>query len=156
MINIAIITISDTREEESDITGKKLVELFDNDKFFIDYYKIIKDEKSLIKRELLHCVDNLNLDIIITNGGTGFGSRDVTPEATKEVIEKEIPGLAELMRYEGSKKTKKAYLSRTVTGIRKKSIIINLPGSPKGATESLEAIIDLLSHSVAMINDAGH
>ncbi|HTS70402.1 MAG TPA: MogA/MoaB family molybdenum cofactor biosynthesis protein, partial [Terriglobia bacterium] len=100
---------------------------------------------------LLDLTDGDDCDVVVTSGGTGVSPRDVTPEATRTVIEKEIPGLAELMRAEGFKKTRRAVLSRGVVGVRKGKLIVNLPGSPRGARESLEFIVDLLPHIVDLI-----
>lgn len=155
MIKVAIITISDTRSKENDITGKKLLEMFDSEIYEIYDYRLIMDDIAQISDNLID-ISSTDVQLILTNGGTGFGSRDVTPEATKMICEKEVPGLSELMRYEGGKNTNKSYLSRGISGIRNQTLIINLPGSPKGATESLQAILPLLEHAVAMLNDAGH
>jgi molybdenum cofactor synthesis domain-containing protein len=119
-------------------------------------YDIVPDEKARIEEKLLHYCDTLKVKVVFTTGGTGFGGRDVTPEATGQVIEKVIPGLGELMRSEGLKKTKKAALSRGICGIRKGTIIINLPGSPKAVKESLDAVLDLIPHAVEMLEGGGH
>ena len=119
--------------------------------FQFDYYEIIPDEKDVIIEKLIYASDELGLDIIFTSGGTGFSSRDVTPEATLEVIEKLTPGIPEAIRYYGLQKTPKAMLSRAVAGIRGKTLIINLPGSVKGVRESIEAILPALSHGLDII-----
>jgi len=100
---------------------------------------------------LIKAVDKLHLDLILTTGGTGLGKRDVTPEATLAIIEKEIPGINEIIRSESFKKTNRAILSRGVAGIRKESLIINLPGSPKGVRESLEIILNALPHGIEIL-----
>lgn len=118
--------------------------------------EVLADDFGAIEALLRRTADANIVDLILTTGGTGFGPRDITPEATTEVAEKLVPGLAELMRAEGLKKTKMAVLSRAVVAIRKNSIIINLPGSPKGAVESLDAIADLLPHAIRVIHGAKH
>jgi molybdenum cofactor synthesis domain-containing protein len=154
MFKVAILTISDrsSRGEREDVSGeiiKKIVK--EKLGFEIIVYEIIPDEKEIIKEKLLNFSENLKVDLVLTTGGTGFSERDVTPEATKEIIEKEAPGIAEVIRMEGLKKTKRAMLSRGVSGIRKKTLIINLPGSPKGVEESLDAIIPALFHGLEIL-----
>jgi len=114
-------------------------------------YEVLPDDFGLIKNKLIDYADKLKADIILTTGGTGFSPRDITPEATKEVIDREVPGIPEAMRIEGLKKTDRAMLSRAVAGIRGSTLIINLPGSKNGAKESLEAILPVLSHAVDII-----
>lgn len=154
MYNVAIVTLSDKGYEgkREDITGKKLEEFVESKGLYkvVDYI-LIKDDKEMLKENLINLCDNKLVDLVITNGGTGFSKRDITPEGTKDVIEREIPGLGEYMRMESSKITKKAILSRGVCGIRKNSIIINLPGSPKGAIENLGFIIDVLDHGIEIL-----
>lgn len=118
--------------------------------------ELIADDFTALQTLLRRTADANTADVIFTTGGTGFGPRDVTPEATNEVAERLAPGLAELMRAEGLKKTKLAVLSRGVAAIRGKSIIINLPGSPKGAVESLDAIAELLPHAIKVLHGARH
>jgi molybdenum cofactor synthesis domain-containing protein len=158
IINIAVLTSSDrcSRGEATDESGKLISEMVKTIGGRTAAYDVVPDEIAAIKEKLLHYCDNLKVNLIITTGGTGFGGRDVTPEATGQVIEKVIPGLSELMRAEGLKKTKKAALSRGICGIRKGTIIINLPGSPKAVRESLEAILDLIPHSLEMLVGGRH
>ncbi|KPL24522.1 MAG: hypothetical protein AMJ75_03515 [Phycisphaerae bacterium SM1_79] len=158
MIKVAILTVSDScfQQKREDISGQTIKDLLADDKFEICEYKIVADEHQNIKEALLYFSDELKADIALTTGGTGFGPRDVTPEATIEVCQKMVPGLAEAMRLAGLKKTKKAILSRSVAAIRGNTLIINLPGSPKGVKESLEAILDVLPHAVDMMHGAGH
>lgn len=118
--------------------------------------EVIADDLTAIQTLLRRTADASSADLILTTGGTGFGPRDVTPEATIAVAERLAPGLAELMRGEGLKKTKLAVLSRGVTAIRGTSIIINLPGSPTGAVESLDAIAELLPHAIRVLHGARH
>lgn len=156
MIKVAILTISDTRKKEQDLSGKAISDLLSKDVFQVCEYDVVRDEKDKIKDKLVHYADVLRLELVLTNGGTGFGPRDVTPEATKDVLEKEIPGIPELIRMEGLKKTDRSILSRAVAGIRKNTIIVNLPGSPKGAAESLSCILEVLPHAIQMLKGAGH
>lgn len=153
MIKVGVLTISDkgaqgVRKDESGPLIEKIVRKITGE---VKYYKIIPDEKEVIQQELKKMVDELNLDLVFTTGGTGLGERDVTPEATCSVIEKEIPGISEIIRVESFKNTKRSILSRAVTGLRKKSIIINLPGSPKGVSEALEIILPSLPHALEII-----
>lgn len=114
-------------------------------------YKIIPDERVKIKEELKILTDNNKADLILTTGGTGFAERDITPEATAEVIEKEVPGIPEKMRMDTVKITPRAALSRAKAGIRGKTLIVNLPGSPKAVKECLESIIDILPHGIDIL-----
>jgi len=153
MIKIGILTISDkgSRGEREDLSGKVIKEVVKRINGEVRYYKIIPDEKNIIQEELIKAVDKLHLDLILTTGGTGLGKRDVTPEATLAIIEKEVPGISEIIRSESFKKTNRAILSRGVAGIRKESLIINLPGSPKGVRESLEIVLEALPHGIEIL-----
>ena len=153
MIKVGILTISDkgSRGEREDLSGKTIKGIIAKIGGVVEYYKIIPDEKEMIKEELIKTVDKLHLDLILTTGGTGLAKRDVTPDATLEVIEKEVSGISEIIRSESFKKTNRAILSRAVTGIRKESLIINLPGSPKGVRESLEIILEALPHGIEIL-----
>jgi molybdopterin adenylyltransferase len=158
MIKVAILTISDScsQRKREDVSGETIKNILPADKFEICEYKIVADEREAIKKELIHFADQLKAGIVLTTGGTGLGPRDVTPEATADVCQKMVPGLSEIMRSEGLKKTKNAILSRGAAGIRENTLIINLPGSPKGVKESLEVILDVLPHAVEMMRGAGH
>ena len=158
MIKVAILTVSDScsQRKREDVSGQTIKNVLPNDKFEICEYKIVADEIEDIKKELIHFADQLKTDIVLTTGGTGLGPRDVTPEATADVCQKIVPGLAEAMRSEGLKKTKNAMLSRGVAGIRGNTLIINLPGSPKAVKESLQIILDVLPHAVDMMRGGGH
>jgi molybdopterin adenylyltransferase len=156
MIKVAIITISDTRSVKTDLSGEAIRGLLDKNNYEICETCIVKDEKEQIKAKIIECADTLKADLILTTGGTGIGPRDVTPEATREAIEKEVLGIAELMRAKGYEKAKTAVISRGVAGIRKGTLIINLPGSPKGARESLEFVLDIIGHAVEMMRGGGH
>lgn len=116
------------------------------------FYSVVPDEKSEIEKVLVELSDEKGADIIFTTGGTGFAPRDITPEATKAVIEKEVPGISEAIRYESLKITKNAMLSRAVSGIRGKTLIINLPGSPKAVKESLLVVLTVLPHAVETLS----
>ena len=153
MIKIGILTISDkgSRGEREDLSGKVIKEVIRKINGEVKYYQIIPDEKDIIQAELIKAVDKLHLDLILTTGGTGLGKRDVTPEATLAIIEKEVLGISEIIRNESFKKTNRAILSRGVAGIRKESLIINLPGSPKGVRESLEIVLEALPHGIEIL-----
>ena len=153
MIKVGILTISDkgSKEEREDLSGKVIEEVVKKINGEVKYYQIIPDEKDIIQEELIKAVDELHLDLILTTGGTGLAKRDVTPDATLEVIEKEVSGISEIIRSESFKKTNRAILSRGVAGIRKESLIINLPGSPKGVRESLEIVLETLPHGIEIL-----
>jgi len=153
MINAGILTISDkgSQGKREDISGIEIQKMIQGLPAKIAAYEIIPDEKEIIKEKLIDYADKKGFDLIITTGGTGVSPRDVTPDATLEVIEKEIPGMAEAMRQESLKKTPHAMISRAVTGIRKHSLIINLPGSPRGARENLAVILPALPHALSKI-----
>lgn len=157
MIKTAILTISDTRNKDTDTSGKAIQEILRNKEIFkISTYEIVTDDRKKIKERLIYYSDVLKVDLILTTGGTGLGLRDVTPEATLGVIEKAVPGIPELIRNAGYKKTKTAVLSRGAAGIRKGTLIINLPGSPKGVQESLSFILEIIPHSIDMLKGKGH
>lgn len=154
MYKVAIVTISDKgfKKEREDITGIELKKLVNNYKDYeVVLETIIPDEKFIIVNKLKEISDLEDVDLILTNGGTGFSERDVTPEATLSIIEKEARGIAEYMRMQSMNITKRAMLSRGVCGIRNKTIILNLPGSPKGACENLEFVIDTLVHGLDIL-----
>ncbi|MDR3593654.1 MogA/MoaB family molybdenum cofactor biosynthesis protein [Clostridium sp.] len=153
MIRTAILTISDkgSRGERIDDTGPAIRCKLDNTEYSISFYKIVPDEKQEIERELIYLCDELKVDLILTNGGTGFSQRDVTPEATQNIIERYVPGIGETMRMKSLEITPKAILSRGIAGIRGKTLIINLPGSPKGAVENLEFVLSAIPHGIAIL-----
>lgn len=151
MIRAAILTLSDkgSRGERDDLAAPLIREMIEAIGAVVEYYEVIADEKSLIKEKLIdYCT---KVDFVLTTGGTGLSPRDVTPEATLEVIDKEVPGIAEAMRSAGLQKTKRAMLSRAVAGVRGSTLIVNLPGSPKAVKEGLEAIMDVVPHAVEKI-----
>lgn len=148
-----ILVLSDlaTRGEREDRSGPALRELLESHGWQVTALEILPDELDQIRDRLIAWTESEDCDAIFTSGGTGLGPRDVTPEATRSIIETEVPGLAELMRSEGSKSTAMATLSRAVAGVRKRKLIVNLPGSPRGARESLESIIEILPHAIDQI-----
>jgi len=153
-IKIAIITVSDrsSRGERSDLSGPELKKWSDKMNFTISDELIIPDEIDIIKKSLIELC-NKNIDLILTTGGTGFAPRDVTPEATRAVIDREAPGFAEVMRMRSLEITPNAMLSRAVSGIRKSTLIINLPGSPKGARENIEFIEIAIPHALKLLRN---
>lgn len=158
MVTVAILTVSDScsQGKREDVSGQTIKDTLGTDEFEICEYKITADEQDDIKKELIHFADEVKADIVFTTGGTGLGPRDVTPEATAAVCQRMVPGLAEVMRLEGLKKTKNAILSRGIAGVRGNTLIINLPGSPKGVRESLEVILEVLPHAKDMLLGRGH
>lgn len=157
MIRTGILTISDkgSKGERVDGTGPAIKEALDQNIYTIEYYKIIPDEMDLICQELIYMCDELNLDLILTNGGTGFSKRDVTPEATMKVVKRQTPGIPEAMRQKSLEITPKAMLSRAAAGIRDNTLIINLPGSPKGAVENLNFVLPALPHGIEILQGIG-
>ena len=158
MYKVAVLTVSDKcfKKEREDKSGKIVMELLKKHHFEVIKYEVIPDEPSMIKERLVEYCDNIEIDLVLTTGGTGFAPRDFTPEATKEVIEREVPGIPEAMRAECLKFSPRAMLSRSIAGIRGRTLIVNLPGSPKGAKESLEVILDVLAHGLDMIAGKEH
>lgn len=151
MITVAVLTMSDkgSKGEREDLSGPLIHDMLKSINAEIKYYEILPDEKELIKKKLIEYSGKV--DLIFTTGGTGLSPRDVTPEATLEVIDRQIPGIAEAMRAEGLKKTSRAMLSRAVAGMKGKSLIVNLPGSPKAVKENLAVILDIIPHAIEKI-----
>jgi molybdenum cofactor synthesis domain-containing protein len=158
MIRVAILTVSDSCAEgrRQDASGPAIREILLAAGYVIGGERIVPDDRDAIARELTRLAEEGGQDLVFTTGGTGLGPRDVTPEATESVCDRLVPGLGELMRAEGRKKTRNAVLSRGTAGIRGKMLIINLPGSPKAVRECLEAILDVLPHAVEMMHGGGH
>ena len=157
MYTAAVITISDKgyRGEREDTSGPNLVRILQEKDFSVTYTAIIPDEREQIKAELCKCADELGIALVLTTGGTGFSPRDITPEATMEVVERPTPGIPEAMRAESMKITPKGCLSRSAAGIRKRSLIINLPGSKKASQENILAVIDPVAHGLDMLYSEG-
>jgi molybdenum cofactor synthesis domain-containing protein len=155
IIRFGILTLSDrsSRGERADASGPALVSLIQAEGWSVVKQDLLPDEESAIREVLISWADSSEVDVILTTGGTGFSPRDVTPEATRAVIDREAPGLAEAMRAASLSVTPHAMLSRIVTGIRKKALIINLPGSPKGAVENLQVVIPVLPHAVQLLHE---
>ena len=152
MFNIGIITASDkgSRGEREDVSGRTIATMLAG-LGEVKHYVIVPDEREALSREIVNMVDKLAVDLILTTGGTGLGPRDVTPEATLAVIDRQVPGIPEAMRAKSLEVTSRAMLSRAVAGIRGRTLIINLPGSPKGVKECLEVVLPALEHGLAIM-----
>jgi molybdopterin adenylyltransferase len=157
-MRVAILTISDSvsRGTHKDASGPNLRERCAQLGWEVVSEEVLPDEPKEIRDRLISLVDGGTTELILTTGGTGIGPRDSTPEATTEACQKLLPGIAELMREEGRKKTPRAVLSRAVAGVRGRVLIVNLPGSPRGAIESLDAVADLLPHALQVLGGARH
>jgi len=157
-MRVAVVSISDSVSsgKSEDRSGPAVVTRCKELGWQIVSSHVLPDDRATIENLLKKTADANDADIILTTGGTGVGPRDVTPEATLAVAERIIPGFGEHMRTEGAKKTPRAILSRAVAGIRATTIIINLPGSPRGAVESLDAIAEFLPHAVSILHGARH
>ena len=153
----AVITISDkgARGERVDTSGPAICAILESKGWNVAYTNIVPDEKEQIKGELIKCADDLNIGLVLTTGGTGFSPRDITPEATLEVVERRTPGIPEAMRAESLRITPKGCLSRSEAGIRGRTLILNLPGSEKAAKENLMAVIDAVDHGLEMLHGSG-
>ena len=151
MIQAAILTLSDkgSRGEREDQSGEVIRTMLAGIDATITAYEVIPDEQDLITKKLFEFAEKA--DLIITTGGTGVGPRDVTPEATRAVIEKELPGFAEAMRQEGLRHTPSAKGSRAIAGIYRQPLIINLPGSPRGVAENLAVVLPVIPHTIALM-----
>jgi molybdenum cofactor synthesis domain-containing protein len=152
-----VITASDkaSRGEREDASGAKVELMLKEAGYEVIGRTILPDERQLLAEALRKFCDGGRIDLIVTTGGTGFSPRDFTPEATLDVSERQVPGLAELMRAEGLKKTPRAMLSRGTAVIRGRTLIINLPGSPKGVAENLAAVLPILEHGLEVLTDRG-
>ena len=153
MYTVGIITSSDkgAKNERVDKSGEAIMEIVEKYNMKVEKYVILPDEKELLSAEMKNMSDILKLNLILTTGGTGFSARDITPEATGDVIEREVPGIPEAIRHYSINITKRAMLSRAVAGIRKGTLIVNLPGSEKAVRESLEYCIEAIIHGIEIL-----
>ncbi|MEQ1765714.1 MAG: MogA/MoaB family molybdenum cofactor biosynthesis protein [Pyrinomonadaceae bacterium] len=151
-ISAAVVTASDSRTIDDDISGSRLKGLLLERGAVVVHHSVVSDDLNAIKNELLSLTDRSDINLVLSTGGTGLGPRDNTPEATLSVIEREVPGIAEAMRSATSSQTPTAILSRGVAGTRNRTLIINLPGSPKGVEECFEVIAPVLDHAVRMVS----
>ena len=158
MKRVAIITSSDSgyRGEREDMSGKVIREIVEANGYQVVHMEILPDEQQMLSDALMKIADQNTAELILTTGGTGFSPRDCMPEATKAIIEREVPGIPEAMRAYSSQYTKRAMLSRAAAGIRRSTLIINLPGSPKAVRECLEFIISELMHGIEILTDQAH
>ncbi|WP_437629407.1 MogA/MoaB family molybdenum cofactor biosynthesis protein [Clostridium paraputrificum] len=155
MYTVAIVTSSDkgSKGEREDKSGAVIREIVEKSGFQVKRYVILQDEKELLKEEFIYLADELGVNLVLSTGGTGFSPRDITPEATKEIVERETPGISEAIRMFSLNITKRAMLSRAVSGIRKKTLIVNLPGSPKACKEALDFVLEDIKHGIDILNE---
>ena len=153
----AVITISDKgyRGERADTSGPAVRGMLEDAGFEVVYTSILPDERAQISAELIRCADEMHIPLVLTTGGTGFSQRDVTPEATLDVVERETRGIPEAMRWASLQITPRGCLSRSAAGIRGKTLIVNLPGSEKAAKENLAAVIEPIGHGMDMLFSEG-
>lgn len=159
MKRVAIITSSDTgyRGEREDLSGPAIREIVEKNGYKVVSMDILPDDRAILSKKMAEIADNNTAELILTTGGTGFSPRDIMPEATEDIIDRRVPGIPEAMRAYSMTITKRAMLSRATAGIRKKTLIVNLPGNPKAVKESLEYIIDPLAHGIEiMTGEAGN
>lgn len=157
-MRVAVVTVSDSvaRGERQDGSGPALSERCRALGWQVLSYEALSDDREALQKRLASLADLDSVDVVLTTGGTGIGPRDTTPEATAAVCQKLLPGLGELMREKGSQKNPRAVLSRAVAGVCKNALIVNLPGSPRGAVESLDAVAELLPHALEVLRGASH
>jgi len=157
-IKTAVLVFSDsiTKSKKEDKSGKTIIKKLENEQVKVVEYKIFPDDTDIIKKEIIRLSDKEKFDLILTTGGTGIGPRDNTVEATKDVIEREVPGISEAIRIYGYSRTPYAMLSRGISGVRGKTIIINLPGSSTGVSESIDALFPWVLHSFWILRGGGH
>lgn len=153
MFTVGIITSSDKgyQGEREDKSGQVIEEIVSQNGFKVIKKVILPDEKDLLEKEMINMCDNLGVNLLLTTGGTGFSKRDITPEVTKSVIEREALGIVEAIRFYSLQITKRAMLSRATSGIRKNTLIINLPGSPKACKEALDFVLDDVKHGIEIL-----
>lgn len=154
-LRIGILTVSDrvARGEREDLSGPALADRVEREGWRVVVKRIVPDDETIIRETLSVWADADECDLILTTGGSGFAPRDITPEATRAIVQREAPGLAEAMRAASLKTTPHAMLSRGVAGIRRRTLIVNMPGSPKGAVENLDAVIAALPHAVQLLQE---
>jgi len=157
-VTAGILTVSDRsfRGEREDRGGPALKSVAAAMGWRIAAEAVVPDEIEVIQKTILNWTDDKEIDLVLTTGGTGIGPRDATPEATRGLLEKELPGLMEFVRFQSARKTPLAALSRAVAGVRKKSLIVNLPGSPEGAKECLGFILDIIPHALSVLRGQDH
>ena len=155
-LRAAVLVLSDSRNQLEDKSGKVILERLANYGMEVKEYKIIADEQKVIEIELVRLCDDLRVDIVLTSGGTGVGPRDVTPEATANVIERPLNGISETLRAYGQRRTPLAMLSRGIGGVRGSTVIVNLPGSVRGVRESLDSLFPGILHIFQMLEGHGH
>jgi molybdenum cofactor synthesis domain-containing protein len=157
VIRAAVLTVSDRsfRGERPDTSGPAVAEMLLSLPAEVSQQVVVPDEIPCIRRALLHFSDGLGIDLVVTTGGTGVDPRDVTPEATREVLDREVPGMAEAMRADSQARVPTAMLSRAMVGIRGRTLIVNLPGSPGGARENLAVLLPVLPHAIGKIRGEG-
>ena len=153
MFTVGIITSSDKgyRGEREDKSGQVIEEIVSQNGFKVIKKVVLPDEKDLLEKDMINMCDNLNVNLLLTTGGTGFSKRDITPEATKSVIEREALGIVAAIRFYSLQITKRAMLSRATSGIRQNTLIINLPGSPKACKEALDFVLDDVKHGIEIL-----
>ena len=159
MKRVAIITSSDMgyQGKREDLSGPTIKEIVEREGYQVVSMDILPDDRAILSKKMAEIADNNTAELILTTGGTGFSPRDIMPEATEDIIDRRVPGIPEAMRAYSMTITKRAMLSRATAGIRKKTLIVNLPGSPKAVKESLEYIIDPLAHGIEiMTGEAGN
>jgi cyclic pyranopterin monophosphate synthase len=154
--NAAVLVMSDSRRKKEDISGKIVIDRLKKNGFDIADYQVIPDDPNSIVSELKRFCDDMRVNLVITSGGTGIGPRDVTPEATRKIIDKEITGVSESIRAFGQRRSPSSMLSRGIAGIRKSTVIVNLPGSAKSVSESLDSLFPGILHTFEMLEGHGH
>jgi cyclic pyranopterin phosphate synthase len=155
-LRAGVLVTSDSRRKRQDRSGRLIVDRLKKEGFGVIYYKIVPDDIGTIKSELTMLCDKLKVDLVLTSGGTGIASRDVTPDATSNILEKNLLGVAEILRAHGQRRTPSSMLSRGVAGVRAKTIIVNLPGSVKGVSESLDSLFPGINHTFEVLENHKH
>ncbi|MBF0124071.1 MAG: molybdenum cofactor biosynthesis protein MoaE [Magnetococcales bacterium] len=155
-LRVAVVTLSDSRTIDNDQSGDALVQQLEARGATVAYRHLLPDDRAMIGQLLIELADQRRLDVVLTSGGTGPGPRDVTPEATRDVCDRELPGLAELIRQQGLQQVRSAVLTRGIVALRHQTVVVNLPGSTRGASHSFHAIADLIPHILRMARGGGH